>query len=64
MSPREMFLPEKESWSRSEASSSRDCTALVACTLDGYIFPIEIEEEEGRIDPRSVAEALRQTCAT
>jgi phage terminase large subunit-like protein len=46
-----------------EASSTREAIALVACTLDGFLFPIEIEEEAGRVDPANVAEAIRQTCS-
>ncbi len=48
-----------------DGSRVRDCTALCACTItDPHIWPIEIWEptEHERVDPKDVAEAIRQTC--
>ncbi len=45
-----------------DGSRARDCTALVGCTLDGHLFVIDVwEPEQGRVDPRDVAEAIKQT---
>jgi phage terminase large subunit-like protein len=49
-----------------DGARERDCTVLIACTINSpHIFPIEIFEptEHERVDPRNVAEAIRQTCA-
>jgi phage terminase large subunit-like protein len=48
-----------------DGSRERDCTALIGCTLDGHLFVIEVfEPSEGeRVDPKNMAEAIRQTVA-
>jgi phage terminase large subunit-like protein len=42
------------------ASRARDCIALVGCTLEGFVFPIEIFEPGERVDPVNVAAAIRE----
>ena len=42
------------------ASRARDCIALVGCTLDGFVFPIELFEPGERVDPSNVAAAIRE----
>ena len=44
--------------------SSRDCIALVGCTLDSYVFPIAIFEPGERVEPREVAAAIRECFKT
>lgn len=48
-----------------DGSRERDCTALIGCTMDGYLFPIEIyEASEGqRVDPKNMALAIQQSVA-
>lgn len=45
-----------------DGARERDCTALMGCTMDGFLFPIEVfEAEEGeRVDPKNMAQAIRE----
>jgi phage terminase large subunit-like protein len=49
-----------------DGARERDCTCLIGVTLDErpHIFPIEVFEpaEGARVDPKNVAEAIRETC--
>lgn len=48
-----------------DGSRERDCTALIGCTLDGFLFEVEVwEPASERVDPKVVAETLRQVCGT
>ncbi len=46
------------------AARQRDCIALVASTLDGFVFPIAIFELGERVEPREVAAAIRECFGT